>query len=83
LELNVDARNRGRIRVELVDEDERPIPDFSGDASEWMSNVNSVRFRYPWKDGYDLSRLSGRVVRLRVEIQDAAFYSFRLTPQSS
>jgi hypothetical protein len=79
LELNNRTSGRGAIQVEIQDESGRPVPGFAladcppifGDRVEGFAR---------WKDGDDVSKLSGRSIRLRLRLRDASLYSFRFAP---
>ncbi len=77
LEVNVDAR-AGRIQIEMLDADGKPIPGFSGnDAPEYQA-VDDLRLKCAWKKHKDLSVLKGRVVRIRFRLRNARLYAFRV-----
>ena len=75
LELNVDTSAGGSVRVELLTEDGRPIPGYSGVDSTWQIG-NSVRLPVSWPGG-DLRPLAGQPVRLRFIMRDAKLYAFQ------
>ncbi|HAA61692.1 MAG TPA: hypothetical protein DCE39_12260 [Planctomycetaceae bacterium] len=77
LQVNVDAR-AGRVRVEVLDENSRPIPGFSGDDAVEYQAVDELRFKPAWKGQKDLSPLSGQVVRLRFCLHNARLFAFQL-----
>ena len=77
LQVNVDAR-AGRIRVEVLDENSKPIPGFSGENSVDYQAVDELRFEPAWKGQKDLSSLSGQVVRLRFRLRNARLFAFQL-----
>lgn len=74
--LNYATSAAGSVRVEMRDEDDRPIeghalrdcPEIYGDEIERTVS---------WKGGPDVSRLEGRPVRLRFVMKDADLYSLR------
>ncbi|MEE3371518.1 MAG: hypothetical protein VX346_19455 [Planctomycetota bacterium] len=77
--LNFSTSAAGSARVEIQDEDGKPINGFSlAECPEIFgdSNARSVT----WKRGADLSALAGKPVRLRFELKDADLYSFQFTP---
>jgi len=77
LEVNADAR-AGRVQVEILDENGKAIPGFSGkDAAEYQA-VDNLRLKPAWKDHKDLSALSGKVVRLRFHLSNARLYAFQI-----
>jgi len=77
LEVNVDAR-AGRVQVEILDENGKAIPGFSGkDALEYQA-VDDLRLKPAWKNDKDLSTLKGKVVRIRVRLRNARLYAFQI-----
>lgn len=78
LELNFSTSAAGSVRVEIQDEDGKPINGFSlTDCPELFgdSNARSVT----WKNDTDLSALAGKSVRVLFELKDADLYSFQFT----
>jgi len=75
LAVNVDAKD-GWVRVELLDETGRAIPGFSGDAAKKHKNVDELRLAPQWESGGDLSRLKGKIARLRLTFRNAKLYAF-------
>jgi len=77
LEVNVDAR-AGHVQVELLDEDGKAIPGFSGkDATEYQA-VDNLRLKAAWKNNKDLLALKGKVVRIRFRLRNARLYAFQI-----
>jgi hypothetical protein len=76
LELNLATSAAGGVRVELLDADGKPIEGFTrNDAVEQIGN--EVARVVAWRGGADVSRLAGRVIRMRLMLRDADVYSFR------
>jgi hypothetical protein len=73
LELNIDAGSGGWARVELLDAAGRPIDGYG--PSDRLT-ANSLRSNVTWKGNADVSRLAGKPVRLRFELNNAKLYSF-------
>lgn len=74
--LNFSTSAVGEIRVEVQDENGKPLPGFSLDDCQALFG-DTIERRISWKNGSDLSSLSGRNVRLRFVVKDADIYSFR------
>ncbi len=74
--LNYSTSAVGFIRVELQDELSRPVPGFSLDACPEIYG-DQVKRVVSWKEGSDLSRWSGKKVRLKFQMKDADLYSIR------
>ena len=73
LRLNADA-SKGEIRVEILDEDQRPIEPFTA-ANAQPLTTNHLRHDVKWCGTSDLATLKGRTVRLRLTIRHAHVYS--------
>ena len=69
------AVDGGEVRVEIQDEAGRPIDGCSLDDCDRFVG-DSVRHEVTWSGCADLSRLGGRVVRLRFWLRLAKLYSF-------
>ena len=78
LEVNVDAREGGNIRIEVLDEAGQGIEGFSGNEAMPYTSVDELRLRPRWGPRDDLSALAGRTVRLRFHLQKAALYAFQI-----
>ena len=79
--VNADAA-RGELRVEVLDRDGKPIAPFTEAACEPVrsdSTIQPVR----WTRAADLSRLSGKTVRLRFHARSAKLYAFWVSPDAS
>jgi len=72
----------GQIAVEVRDESNAPIPEFSGERKAahnvvsprpWEAKEPPVR----WPGGRSLDTLKGRRIRIVVRLRDARIYSFR------
>lgn len=76
LEINYATSGAGGIRVELQDAAGKPLAGFAeADCHEIFGD--QIRRTVVWKQGSDVSALSGKPVRLRIVMQDADLYSFR------
>jgi hypothetical protein len=76
LVVNFSAGAAGGLRVEIQDATGKPLPGFSlSDAVEQVGD--EIERVVTWKSGRDVSKLSGRPVRLRFAMQDADLYSLR------
>ena len=76
LHLNFATSAAGSIRVEILDAEGNPIPDYSlADSCEVFGDtVDRVA---TWKNGGDVSVLAGRTVQLRFVLNDADLYALR------
>lgn len=76
LHLNYATSAAGSIQIELQDENGQPIPGYAlADMPELYGD--EFEAAATWKTGADLSRLKGRMIRLRVRLQDADLYALR------
>lgn len=76
LVLNVSTSAAGSVRVEVRDEDGRPIPGYALDeAVEFYGDGIEIPVR--WRAGTDLGALAGKPVSLRFVMKDADLYAFR------
>ena len=78
LELNVETSGGGSVVVQLLDDNDRPIPGFSKDDATPV-NGNAVRMSVRWGDRAEVSRLTGRPVRIRFHVRDCKLYAFQFT----
>ena len=76
LSINFSTSAAGGIKVEIQDENGKPIPGFTlADAREQIGNeINRI---VTWKGGSDVSSLSGKPVRLKFVMKDADLYSLQ------
>ena len=74
LVLNYATSAAGSMRVEVQDQEGRPVPGFSLDESNEIfgDSINQVAH---WKGGSDLGALAGQPVRIRFVLKDADLYS--------
>jgi hypothetical protein len=75
LEVNVDAKD-GSVRVELLDENGKAIPGFSGAAAKQYKGADELRLTPQWKSGGVLSSLKGKTIKLKFTLQNARLYAF-------
>ena len=77
LVINYSTSAVGSIKVEVQDEHGVPILGFGlAEATEIYGD--EIERAVSWKQGADLSRLAGRVIRLRFVMKDADLYSIRI-----
>jgi hypothetical protein len=79
LELNYSTSAAGQVRVELQNAEGQPLPGFALDDCEpiWGDHIARI---VKWKRGHDVSALSARPVRLRLDMSDADLFSIRFIP---
>ena len=74
--LNYATSAAGSLRVEIQDDEGRPVPGFSLDESNEIfgDSINQVAH---WAGGSDLGALAGRPIRIRFVLKDADLYSIQ------
>jgi hypothetical protein len=79
LHLNFSTSAPGFIKVEIQDAGGLPIEGYNlKDAKELIGNY--VEHPAAWKNGTDVSSLSGRPIRLKFFMKDADLYSLQFCP---
>ena len=78
LVLNFSTGAAGSIRVEIQDNQGKPIPGYTlSDCDDTFGD--DLGRTVVWKGGSDVSRLTGQSVRLRFVLKDADLFSLRFT----
>ena len=82
LEINFSTSAAGSVRVELQDVEGKPIPEFA--LSDCRLQFGDELDRtISWNSEADVSKLSGKPVRLRFELKDADLYSFQFAKKGA
>jgi hypothetical protein len=76
LELNFDGGAGGSVRVEFLDENNRPVKGYSGEEAMAMYG-NSVRLPVRWANNADVSPLAGKPIKLCLTMRDCKLYAFQ------
>ncbi|MEE3372622.1 MAG: hypothetical protein VX346_25020 [Planctomycetota bacterium] len=76
LDINYSTSAAGSVRIEVQDSEGRPIPGYALDDCLPLVG-DSIEHTVGWKQGTDVSPLSGKTVRLRWILTDADVFSFR------
>ncbi len=76
LKLNFSTSAAGSIAVEILDQEENPIPGYTLDDVQLMIG-NEIERPVYWKGNNDLKSLEGKVIRLRFVMKDAHLYSIK------
>lgn len=74
--VNLDA-SKGALKVELQDEKGKAIPDFALEDCLPVKG-NGINLSVLWQKG-KLSKLAGRAIRVRFEIENASLFAFGFT----
>jgi len=79
LVMNYSTSAVGSVRVEIQDQEGKPLPGFSlADCPDiWGDAIEEV---VKWQSGSDVSALAGQIVRLRFVMKDADLYAIRFRP---
>ena len=76
LQLNFSSSAAGNIKIEIQDENGKPIPGYTLEECEEVFG-DTIERKVFWKQGSGTSALQGLPVRLRFVIQDADLFSFK------
>jgi hypothetical protein len=76
LELNFDGGAGGWLKAEILDGDGRRIEGFRLDDADVVTG-NSLKKIVSWNGSGDVSRLSGKPVKLRLVMRDAKLYAMQ------
>jgi hypothetical protein len=74
--LNYATSAAGSVRVEVLDQEGRPLPGYSLSESAELYG-DEIEQVVSWKKGSDISQVSGETVQLRFAMQDADLYSIQ------
>jgi hypothetical protein len=79
--VNVELKSAdSQLLVEILDADGKALPEFSGENSVALKQIDSTKQLVSWKTRADLSALVGQRVRLRFSVTDGDLYSFWVSP---
>lgn len=76
LNINFSSSAAGDVKIELQDENGNPIPGFTLEDCLPIFG-DAIERKVSWKDRDDLSKLEGKVIRLRFKLKDADVYSYQ------
>jgi hypothetical protein len=76
LEINYSTSAAGEIRIEIQDENGKPIPGFTLEESQILIG-NEIARTVSWKGNKNVKELASNPVRLRIYMKDADLYSLR------
>jgi len=79
LVLNVDTSAVGQVRVEIMDEDSNPLPNYTLNDCEEIYTTNEINRTVTWNRESSLTGLVQRTIRLRFVMRDADLYAFQFT----
>lgn len=79
--VNADVSNkRGFLAVEIVDENNQPIPGYSRKDCVFMKKTDKTKYMVSWKNKKDLSDIKGSIVRFKFYLQEGKLYAFWVSP---
>lgn len=81
LVLNARTTDQGKIQVEILDADGKPIDGFTVKDSAAL-NGDDVNATVSWANGADLTSLAGKPIRIRFILNDADLFSFHFDQDS-
>jgi len=82
LELNVDPGAGGSVQVELLDENDIPIKNYTQkDATPLYDN--SVQLPVTWGTNTDVAALAGKPIKIRFLMRDCKLYAFQFSQTPS
>jgi hypothetical protein len=76
LELNVDPGAGGSIRVELLDENDKPIEGYTRDDTTPLY-TNSVCLPVTWATNSSVAALAGKPIKIHFLMRDCKLYAFQ------
>src|SRR5690606_37001607 len=76
LEINYSTSAAGSVKVEILDEQQRPIPGYSFSEAQEIIGNETARIVL-WKSQKNVSELVGKPIRLKFYLKDADLYSFK------
>jgi hypothetical protein len=76
LELNFSTSAAGFVKVEMQDEEGRPLAGYTLSEGEELIGDETGR-TYAWTSGARVAALRGKTVRLKAALKDADLYSYR------
>jgi hypothetical protein len=74
--LNYSTSAAGEILVEIQNDKGQPIPGYAMGNSVGIIG-NEIERIVSWQNGSDLSKLQGKIIRLRLKMKDAHIYSLQ------
>lgn len=79
--VNADVRNKkGKLLVELLDENGQSITGFTKKDCIAMKKENSTKYMISWKNNKDLSSIKNKIIRVKFYLTDGDLYSFWISP---
>ncbi|NIP27759.1 MAG: hypothetical protein GWN67_25095 [Phycisphaerae bacterium] len=83
LVLNVNTSAVGMVQVEILDENNKPIPGYTLEDCDQIYTANEINRVVTWNGKSAVAKLTGKPVRLRFVMRDADLYAFQFRYQKS
>lgn len=77
LALNVNTSAVGQVQVEILDENDKPIPGYTLDDCDQIYTANEINRIVRWNGESTVSGLAGKPIRLHFVMRDADLYAFQ------
>lgn len=77
LVLNVDTSGVGQVQVEILDENNKPIPSYTLEDCDQIYTANEINRVVEWNSKSTVTKLAGKPIRLRFVMRDADLYAFQ------
>ena len=75
--LNVDTSAAGGLRVEVLDEQGKPLPGYALADCDVIHTANEISRPVAWKGNSSVDPLAGKPVRLRFVMREVDLYAFQ------
>ena len=75
---NAQLAKGGSVRVEILDDKQRPISGFTVNDSDPLSK-DEINATVAWRDQADIGSLVGKTIHLRFVLNHADLFSFQFT----
>lgn len=83
LVLNIDTSAVGQARVEILDEQSKPVSRYSLADCDEIYTANEINRVVRWNGSSAVSELAGRPIHLRFVMRDADLYAFQFRKSTS
>ncbi|MHC4084765.1 MAG: hypothetical protein ACYSU3_07675 [Planctomycetota bacterium] len=80
LVLNINTSAVGQVQVEILDEDNKPIPGYTLEDCDQIYTANEINRVVEWNSKSTVAKLTGKPIRLRFVMRDADLYAFQFRP---
>jgi len=77
LVLNVNTSAVGQVQVEILDENNKPIPGYTLEDCDQIYTANEINRVVKWNGKNTVAKLTGKPIRLCFVMRDADLYAFQ------